>query len=116
MSKGYSIQVKIGGKSYGVISDAKPEYMSMIASRVDNIISQIMAKNSSLSYERASVMAALKFCDEAYEAKENCPKEEKSTLDNDNIRRQIMEYSREIQRLTDQNKYLKSELERIKNK
>lgn len=118
MSKGYSIRVNIGGKSFRIISDEKPEYLSDVADRVDKSISAMLFSNPSLTYEKAAVLAALKFCDDATkrEISENNIKEESSQqiTEEDNLRKQVVEYSNELSKLTKENKLLHKSLAELR--
>jgi len=118
VSKGYSIRVNIGGKSFRIISDEKPEYLSDVADRVDKSISAMLFSNPSLTYEKAAVLAALKFCDDATkrEISENNIKEESSQqiTEEDNLRKQVVEYSNELSKLTKENKLLHKSLAELR--
>lgn len=119
MSKGYSIRVNIGGKSFGIISDEKPDYLSDIADRVDKSISSMLFSNSSLTFEKAAVLAALKFCDDAKKGEDSGKAELKSVkkdIEDDNLRRQVMEYSKELAELTKENKLLRKSIAELKRK
>ena len=132
MSKGYSIRVRIGGRALSIISDAKPEYMMQIASKVDKSITGLLNSNSGLTFEKAAVLTALKFCDEASNVKniddnieddnnisrEHIQTAEKTTIESeaDNLRKQVVAYSKELSKLEKENKSLIKELEALKNK
>ena len=139
LSKGYSIRVRIGGRSLSIISDAKPEYMTQIASKVDKTITGLLNANSALTFEKAAILTALKFCDEATNnekqntnfnddnnmTEENAKltkesvkdiNEEKIESEADNLRKQVVEYSKELSKLEKENKSLIKELEMLKNK
>ena len=125
LSKGYSIRVRIGGRSLSIISDAKPEYMMKVASKVDNSISGLLKSNSGLTFEKAAILTALKFCDEATNVKDiqndhapdSVTKVEKETAhdaESDNLRKQVIAYSKELSRLERENKMLIKEIEALK--
>lgn len=117
MSKGYSIRVNIGGKSFGIISDEKPDYLSDIADRVDKSISSMLFSNSSLTFEKAAVLAALKFCDDAKKCEEMTaakPDTPKNDVENDNLRRQVIEYSKELEAVSRENKMLRKSLSNLR--
>ncbi|MDY3927914.1 MAG: cell division protein ZapA [Clostridia bacterium] len=133
MSKGYSIRVRIGGRALSIISDAKPEYMTQIAAKVDNSITNLMNSNSGLTFEKAAVLTALKFCDEAVNAankqNDNITKKQNKTEENtekecnskveveaDNLRKQVVAYSKELSRLEKENKALMRELAEAREK
>lgn len=117
MSKGYSIKVNIGGKSYGLISSEKPEYLSDVAERVDKSITKLLSDNPSLTYEKAAILTALKFCDDAKKSEQlNLSTEEIIDYGGEihNFRRQLVEYSKEIATLTKENRQLLKELSILK--
>lgn len=118
MSKGYSIRVSIGGKSYGIISDEKPDYLADVAHRVDVCISSLLEANPTLTYEKAAVLAALKFCDDSLQ-NNNVDIKDKVISGNDesnNLRQQIVEYSKDLTRLTNENKMLHKNIARLKSR
>ena len=116
MSKGYSIRVKIGGKMFGLISDSKPEYLKNIAMQVDKSISDLLIKNPNLTLEKASILTALKYCDDANK-KVNLPAENTDSTDEDNnLRKQVIEYSNELRSLEKENKELKVKLAKLRKK
>ena len=108
MSKGYSIRVNIGGKSFSIISSEKPEYLADVADRVDKSISSMLLSNPALTYEKAAILSALKFCDDAKKGEEErqIADDAQKNNDEDNLRRQLVEYSKELSRLTQENKLL----------
>ena len=118
MSKGYSIRVSIGGKKYGIISDEKPDYLADVAHRVDVCISSLLEANPSLTYEKAAVLAALKFCDDSLQNISG--KTDKTVMatkdESDNLRQQIIEYSKDLARLTNENKMLNKSLSELKSR
>lgn len=116
MAKGYSIRVKIGGRSFGIISDEKPEYLTEVAESVDKSISTLLAQNSKMTFERAAVLSALKFCDDSkkYSIPHVEEKDEIKDKESDNLRHRIMEYSKELSKLTREYKALEKELKNVK--
>lgn len=117
MSKGYSIRINIGGKSFRIISDEKPEYLSDVAERVDKSVTSLLYSNPTLTYEKAAVLTALKFCDDAKKAElSKITESEKSLLisDEDSLRKQVMDYSKELEDLTKENKLLHKSISELK--
>ncbi len=117
MSKGYSIRINIGGKSFRIISDEKPEYLSDVAERVDKSVSTLLYSNPTLTYEKAAVLTALKFCDDAKKAElAKVGESEKSLLisDEDSLRKQVMDYSKELEEATKENKLLHKSIAELK--
>lgn len=116
MSKGYSIRVKIGGKSFGLISDSKPEYLKNIAMQVDESITELLEKNPNLTLEKASILTALKYCDDANKKAESSEENTDLADEENNLRKQVIEYSKELRDLTLENKELKLKLKKLRNK
>ena len=116
MSKGYSIRVKIGGRSFGLISDSKPEYLKNIAMQVDKSISDLLIKNPNLTLEKASILTALKYCDDANKKVELSGENNNLSDEDNNLRKQVIEYSKELRDLTMENKELKSKLKKLREK
>ena len=118
VSKGYSIRVNIGGKSFRIISDEKPEYLSDVADKADKSISALLLSNPLLTYEKAAVLAALKFCDDATkrEMSENNLRKDCSQqiTEEDNLRKQVIEYSNELTRISKENKLLHKNLAELR--
>lgn len=117
MSKGYSIRINIGGKSFRIISDEKPEYLSDVAQRVDKSVTSLLYENPTLTYEKAAVLTALKFCDDAKKAElSKVSDSEKSLLisDEDSLRKQVIDYSRELEEATKENKLLHKSIAELK--
>mgnify|MGYP004636763869 FL=1 len=117
MSKGYSIRINIGGKSFRIISDEKPEYLSDVAERVDKSVTSLLYSNPTLTYEKAAVIAALKFCDDAKKSElSKISESEKSLLisDEDSLRKQVIDYSKELEEATKENKLLHKSMSELK--
>jgi len=112
VSKGYSIRVKIGGRTFGIISDEKPEYLAEVANEVDKSISELLQKDPDLTFERAAVLASLKFCDDAHKNVINNQTESSEQVNN--LRSELMEYANELSEATKKNKELISQIESIK--
>ena len=117
MSKGYSIRINIGGKSFRIISDEKPEYLSDVAERVDKSVTSLLYSNPTLTYEKAAVLTALKFCDDAKKSElSKISESEKSLLisDEDSLRKQVIDYSKELEEITKENKLLHKSMAELK--
>ena len=108
MAKSYSISVNIGGKKFYIIADEKPDYLTDIAKCVDESISEIMTANKNITLERATVLSALKFCDDSRKLQSDVDKDE------DNLRKQVMQYSKELTKLTRENKNLEKQISELK--
>lgn len=109
VSKGYSIRIRIAGRTFGIISDEKPEYLKRIAQDVDESISKMLANNPNLTFERAAVLAALKYCDDAKKAQTK-GYIENTNNDHDNLRQQVMQYANELSEMSEKCKSLEKEL------
>ena len=108
MAKSYSISVNIGGKKFYIIADEKPDYLTDIAKCVDESISEIMGTNKNMTFERAAVLSALKFCDDSRKLQNDINEDE------DNLRKQVMQYSKELSKLTRENKNLEKQISELK--
>ncbi len=113
MSKGYSVRVRIGGRAFGIISDEKPDYLTDVAQEVDKSISGMLAANPDMTFERAAVLAALKFCDDARKS-ELLKYSDKNNDEDDNLRQQVMQYAKELSSITQKYKQLEKELDSVK--
>lgn len=113
MAKGYSIRVRIGGRTFSIISDEKPEYLTQVAAAVDKSISGMLASNPNLTFERAAVLSALKFCDDSQKGTYSIP-EKKNSAEDDRLRQQVVEYSKELEKLTQKQKELEKEIKALK--
>lgn len=113
MSKGYSIRVRIGGRTFSIISDEKPEYLTEVASTVDKSISGMLVSNPNLTFERAAVLSALKFCDDS--KRNNIGTGEKNnSAEDDRLRQQVVEYSKELEKSIQRQKQLQKEIKELK--
>ncbi|MBQ3037695.1 MAG: cell division protein ZapA [Clostridia bacterium] len=113
MSKGYSIRVRIGGRTFSIISDEKPEYLTQVAAAVDRSISGMLSSNPNLTFERAAVLSALKFCDDSQKNTESVPVK-KDSAEDDRLRQQVVEYSKELEKATQKQKQLEKEIKELK--
>lgn len=79
------MRLNICGIDYVIVSDETEEYMRSIADEVGNEIDEILKTNVRVSVIMASVLTALKYCDES----------KKYMNDADNLRTQIKDYLEE---------------------
>ena len=94
VSKGYSIRVKICGRSFNMISDEKPEYLRNIAAKVNDSICTILAANPDMKFENAAVLSAVKFCDDSM--KKSSSDDVQMPSEEDNLRQQVIRYANEL--------------------
>lgn len=126
MGKQYNVRISIGGREFNLVSDERPEYLTEIAGEVNKRINEIMDKNSWISYDRAAVLAALKFCDDYKNLKEEYNRGMRNANafrsrnlsaqdhEKDNLRSQVVEYSKELGKSADKIKQLEKEIEALK--
>ena len=115
MSKGYSIRVQIAGRSFDIISNEKPEYLKSIAKKVDESISVMLKAHPEMTFERAAVLSALNYCDDA-SRKTISEYEKKSEDEANNLRQQVIQYANELSAITKKYKKLEKELNEIKSR
>ena len=113
LSKAYSIRVRIGGRSFGIISDDKPEYLSQIAKEVNDSVTGLLSVNPKLTFEKAAILTALIYCDDVKKSKIS-DVGYAADDENNNLRKQVISYSNELTRLTKENKLLLKEIEELK--
>ncbi len=101
MEEKNKLVVKIAGREYTIISSENSEYMYQIASLVNKEMRLIMASNSRISVDMASVLVALNAKD----------KEKKLTEENRNLVEKLKLYDSSTEALMAKNKALSEELE-----
>ena len=89
MAEKTRMEVKIRGKYYTIVADEPEDYVYKICSYVDKKVSEICNMNPRLGTEMASILTAINMADELY----------KSGMSEDNLRKQILEYGREVSEL-----------------
>lgn len=89
MAERTRIEVKIRGKYYTIIADEPEEYIYKICAHVDRKVSEICNMNPRLGTEMSSILTAINMADELY----------KTGISEDNLRKQILEYGREVSEL-----------------
>ena len=113
VSKGYSVKINVGGRTFGIISDSNPEYLYDIANKVDKSIAGILNKNPEMTFEKAAILSALMYCDDATQC-EILKKQEENSEEDNNLRQQVINYSKELEEATQKCKSLEKELHRVK--
>ena len=103
MSRGNRTQVIIAGRSFAIMSDDNPEYLKKVSKCVNNSISELISSNKGMSLEQAAILTALKFCDDIHKIKGQ-PKEKDNE---DRLMQQIIEYSKDLAKMQNENKNLK---------
>lgn len=104
MGERTKIEAKIRGKYYTIVADEPEEYIYKICSYVDKKVSEICNMNPRLGTEMSSILTAINMADELY-------KTEKSE---DNLRKQILEYGKEIKELEMKISHLEEQLKESK--
>lgn len=89
MAEKTRMEVKIRGRYYTIVADEPEEYIYKICSHVDRKVSEICNMNPRLGTEMSSILTAINMADELY----------KAGMNEDNLRKQILEYGKEISEL-----------------
>ena len=100
------MEVKIRGKYYTIVADEPEEYVYKICAHVDRKVSEICNMNPRLGTEMSSILTAINMADELY----------KTGMSEDNLRKQIIEYGREISELESKVAQLEAKLKLAENK
>lgn len=111
MIKKDKVQVTIGGRSFYLISDESPEYLTEIAKKVNRKISGLLRENIGISFEQAAVLAAIKYCDD-FEKKARSIENEKK--EDENLGKKLVQYSKELTRATARIKAMEKEMAKMK--
>lgn len=117
MEKNTRIRVDIMGRGYNLISSENTGYITRVAKEVDSKMRELKNENAKLTYDTAAVLTSLNFCDELFKLRKLNESEEEDdgiSDENNRIRSQLVEYSKELSRATNTIKKLERELERIK--
>ncbi len=126
MNEKNRVKIKICDRNFILKSDESHEYMLRISKLVNNRVSEAVNLLSNVSVEMASILTALNFCDELEKEKmvnmkiakqykslldelEECKKENKELISNNN-------QSKEVIRLEEEKKALHERIEFLKNK
>ena len=104
MARGTRTEVVIAGKKYAIMSDDNSDYLIKIAKCVNNSISEMISSSRSLNVEGAAVLTALKYCDDVHKLKDK-------KNDDDRLMKQIISYSDELSKMSQENKNLKKIIE-----
>ncbi len=107
MAKETRTEVVIAGKKYAIMSDDNPEYIKQLSKNISNSISELICANRSMTVEQAAVLTALKYCDDVNKLKNR----EKKPDDEDRLMKQIISYSDELSKISQENKNLKKIIE-----
>ncbi len=89
MAEKTRMEVKIRGKYYTIVADEPEEYIYKICAHVDRKVSEVFNMNPRLGTEMSSILTAINMADELF----------KTGMSEDNLRKQILEYGREISEL-----------------
>lgn len=109
------VRVDIMGRGFNLVSGEDTAYIVNVAKKVDLKMRELKEENPKLTYDTAAVLTALNLCDELT-AEKNSKKDEVTEENNEEnmIRSQLVEYSKELSRATGTIKKLERELEKIK--
>ena len=116
MDKNTRIRVDIMGRGYNLVSGENTDYVLKIAKTVDAKMRELRNENAKLTYDTAAVLTSLNFCDELFkliDEKENEKVDDEIVNENNRIRSQLVQYSKELSRATGTIKKLERELDRI---
>ena len=79
------VKLNICGSDYILASEDSESYMRLVGEKVDEKLSEILAKSPKLSVSMAAVLSSLEFCDETLKSQEK----------NESIKSQIKDYADE---------------------
>ena len=109
------IRVDIMGRGFNLVSGENTDYLLRVAKEVDKRMRDLKNENPKLMYDTAAVLTSLNLCDELFEViSENERKKKNSKEEDENIRSQLVEYSKELSKATSTIKKLERELDKIK--
>ena len=111
------VRVDIMGRGFNLVSGENTEYILSVAKEVDTKMRELKDENPKLTYDTAAVLTSLNLCDEFMRLKyemENDEKFEEINKEDNKIRSQLVQYSKELSRATGTIKKLERELEKLK--
>lgn len=111
MGNNDKVRVSIAGRSFYLTSQDTPEYLKKIAKKTDRTIIGLMQDNSGMTFEQATILAALKYCDD-YE-KEVMDRKSVDKED-ENLGKTLVKYSKELTRAGAHIRALEKEIEKLK--
>lgn len=108
------IRVDIMGRGFNIVSGEKADYLKRVAAEVDERMRKLKEENPKLNYDTAAVLTSLNLCDELFIERDGGQTEEEIEEESDNIRSQLVEYSRELSKAANTIKRLEKEIDKIK--
>ena len=111
------VRVDIMGRGFNLVSGENTDYIISVAKEVDAKMRELKDENPKLTYDTAAVLTALNLCDELMRLKneaENDERLDEINKEDNKIRSQLVEYSKELSRATGTIKKLERELEKLK--
>ena len=106
MGEKVTMEAKIRGKYYTIVAPEPEEYIYKICSYVDKKVSEIANMNPRLGTEMSSILTAINVSDELFK-----------TIDReDNLRKQILEYGKELRRLEEEKRVLEEKNKSLEEK
>ena len=98
-----TVNIKICGNSYPIITEDEPEYVEELAESIDKEMKQISQEAPSLSTTQCAVLVAL----------DNADDSKKATASADNLRAQIKDYLEDSARARMEVDVARREIERL---
>ena len=113
------IRVNIMGRGFNLVAGEEPEYLKSVALELDSRMRKLKNANLSLDYDMLAVLTALNLCDDLFtEQKNKATTDEVATAkeESNKIRKQLVEYSKELSRAESNIKRLERELKESRDK
>ncbi len=104
------VRVNIMGRNYALLSEDSEEHIKKVADEIDRRMKTMKAETPELHYDTVAMLAALNLCDELLKLKSG-DENDIVTDENDEIRKQLIEYSKELSKASMLIKQLEKELE-----
>lgn len=110
------VKINISGSEYTVNTEESEEYILSLGDELNRRIAKLMEDNPYLSPTMVASVAALQYCDEAKKRRmeaEDTKIQAKSAIESEaKIRLQLEEALREIERITRENRHLRTKMEK----
>lgn len=106
------LRVDILGRKFNIVSDEDTQYIMKIVKDMDFRMKKFKEENPNFTFDNISVLTCLNLCDELNKLKYS--QADKENTQNNSIRGQLMEYSKELSRAEFTIKRLEREMEELK--
>lgn len=106
------LRADILGRKFNIVSNENAQYVMKIIKDVDSRMKKFKEENPKFTFDYISVLTCLNLCDELNKLKFS--QEDKENVENNSIRGQLMEYSKELSKAEMTIKRLEREMEEIK--